>query len=106
MATDAGGGGTRKHSGHRGQRPDLEQVSATVSRAAVAMAAALRKLTLVLAQSEEDRRRFVELGVPPGAARTAGNLKYDVRAAGESAITRELREHLPQTGKSSWQAAR
>ncbi len=59
----------------------------------------LRKLTLVLAQSEEDRRRFVELGVPPGAARTAGNLKYDVRAAGESAITRELREHLPQTGK-------
>lgn len=59
----------------------------------------LRKLTLVLAQSEEDRKRFVELGVPLGAAQTAGNLKYDVRVAGESAITRELREHLPQAGK-------
>jgi 3-deoxy-D-manno-octulosonic-acid transferase len=59
----------------------------------------LRKLTLVLAQSEEDRRRFVELGVPSDAARTAGNLKYDVRAAEESAITRELRKHLPREGK-------
>ncbi len=59
----------------------------------------LRKLTLVLAQSEEDRSRFVELGVPSHAARTAGNLKYDVRTAGELPITRELRTHLPQQGK-------
>ncbi len=59
----------------------------------------LRKLTLVLAQSEEDRRRFVEIGVAPGAVRVAGNLKYDVRVAGESPIARELRIHLPQQGK-------
>lgn len=59
----------------------------------------LRKLTLVLAQSDEDRRRFVALGVPADAVRTAGNLKYDVRAAGESAITRELRAHLPKQSK-------
>jgi 3-deoxy-D-manno-octulosonic-acid transferase len=59
----------------------------------------LRKLTLVLAQSEEDRRRFVEIGVAPEAVRAAGNLKYDVRVAGESPITRELRTHLPRQGK-------
>jgi 3-deoxy-D-manno-octulosonic-acid transferase len=59
----------------------------------------LRNLTLVLAQSEEDRRRFVELGVRTDTARTAGNLKYDVRAAEESALTGELRKHLLRTGK-------
>ncbi|MHB1857362.1 MAG: 3-deoxy-D-manno-octulosonic acid transferase, partial [Acidobacteriaceae bacterium] len=60
----------------------------------------LRKLTLVLAQSEEDRSRFVELGAPADAVKTAGNLKYDVRAAGELPITRELRTHLPQQAKT------
>ena len=59
----------------------------------------LRKLTLVLAQSEEDRLRFVDIGVPAEKVRSAGNLKYDVRAAGELPITRELRTHLPQSGK-------
>ena len=56
----------------------------------------LRKLTLVLAQSEEDRNRFVELGIPADAVRIAGNLKYDVRVAGESAVMRELRKNLPE----------
>jgi 3-deoxy-D-manno-octulosonic-acid transferase len=60
----------------------------------------LRKLTLVLAQSDEDQRRFVELGVPADKVRTVGNLKYDVRAAGELTITRELSSHLPQGGKT------
>jgi 3-deoxy-D-manno-octulosonic-acid transferase len=59
----------------------------------------LRKLTMVLAQSEEDRRRFVEIGVAPDVARVAGNLKYDVRVAGASPITRKLRAHLPQPSK-------
>ncbi|MGB8479274.1 MAG: 3-deoxy-D-manno-octulosonic acid transferase [Acidobacteriaceae bacterium] len=59
----------------------------------------LRKLTIVLAQSEEDRLRFVDIGVPKEKARSAGNLKYDVRAAVELPITRELRIHLPQSGK-------
>jgi 3-deoxy-D-manno-octulosonic-acid transferase len=59
----------------------------------------LRKLRLVLAQSEEDRKRFVELGVPADAVQAAGNLKYDVRAVGESPITQELRKHLPQPAK-------
>ena len=60
----------------------------------------LRKLTLVLAQSEEDRQRFVDIGVPAEKARSAGNLKYDVRAAVELPITCELRAHLPQPGKA------
>jgi len=59
----------------------------------------LRKLTLVLAQSEEDRLRFVDIGVPAEKVRSAGNLKYDVRAAGELPITCELRAHLPTSGK-------
>jgi 3-deoxy-D-manno-octulosonic-acid transferase len=59
----------------------------------------LRKLTLVLAQSEEDRLRFVEIGVPADKVLSAGNLKYDVRAAVEFPITCELRAHLPRRGK-------
>ncbi len=59
----------------------------------------LRKLTLVLAQSEDDRLRFVDIGVPAEKVRSAGNLKYDVRATVESPVTGELRAHLPQAGK-------
>jgi 3-deoxy-D-manno-octulosonic-acid transferase len=59
----------------------------------------LHKLTLVLAQSEEDRLRFVDIGVPGEKVRTAGNLKYDVRAAVELPITCELRTHLPRPVK-------
>jgi 3-deoxy-D-manno-octulosonic-acid transferase len=59
----------------------------------------LRKLTLVLAQSEQDAQRFAIIGVPPNAIKTAGNLKYDVRVMGESTITQELRTHLPKDTK-------
>ena len=59
----------------------------------------LRKLALVLAQSEEDQQRFIDIGVPAEKVRAAGNLKYDVRAVVELPITRELRTHLPQSGK-------
>jgi 3-deoxy-D-manno-octulosonic-acid transferase len=59
----------------------------------------LRKLTLVLAQSEEDRLRFIDIGVPALKVRTAGNLKYDVRTVVELPITSALRTHLPKSGK-------
>ena len=59
----------------------------------------LRRLTLVLAQSEEDRKRFISIGLPPDAVRVAGNLKYDVRAVEASAITQELRAHLHKPAK-------
>jgi 3-deoxy-D-manno-octulosonic-acid transferase len=55
----------------------------------------LRRLTLVLAQSEEDQKRFCEIGVPAEKVRAVGNLKFDVRAAGASTLIHELRTHLP-----------
>ena len=70
----------------------------------------LHKLTLVLAQSEEDRLRFVDIGVPPDKVRSAGNLKYDVRAAVELPITCASasegqgdcrRQHTGRRGKTS-----
>lgn len=54
-----------------------------------------RKLALVMAQSEEDARRFVEIGVPSAIVQNAGNLKYDVRLVEEACITKTLRTHLP-----------
>ena len=44
----------------------------------------LRQVTLFLAQSEEDARRLVAMGARAEAVRAIGNLKYDVRAAGEN----------------------
>ncbi|MBI1389901.1 MAG: 3-deoxy-D-manno-octulosonic acid transferase [bacterium] len=38
----------------------------------------LRRIDGVLAQSEEDARRFVEIGAPPERVFTAGNVKFDV----------------------------
>lgn len=59
----------------------------------------LRRLTLVLAQSEQDRQRFVEIGVPAEIVRTMGNLKFDVRAVSKSVLATELRAHLPNGAK-------
>lgn len=59
----------------------------------------LRNLTRVMAQSEQDRRRFIDIGVPPNSVKVAGNLKYDVRAPGESVIAKELRAHLAKGAK-------
>lgn len=59
----------------------------------------LRRLTLVLAQSEQDEQRFRSIGVPDAKLRTAGNLKYDVRIAEEAAVTRELRDRLPENAR-------
>ncbi len=42
---------------------------------------ALRALSLVAAQSDEDAERFKALGVPPGRVLVAGNAKYDRSAA-------------------------
>jgi 3-deoxy-D-manno-octulosonic-acid transferase len=46
----------------------------------------LRRATLWLAQSEEDARKLVEMGVPTEMVKVTGNLKYDVRAPKESRI--------------------
>ena len=59
----------------------------------------LRKLKLVLAQTPQDEMRFIEIGVPSGAVRVAGNLKFDVRTACESKIAQALRGGLAEDAK-------
>jgi len=46
----------------------------------------LRRVDLFLAQSEEDARRLVAMGVRVEAVRAIGNLKYDVRAPKASKV--------------------
>lgn len=50
----------------------------------------LRRVNLFLAQSEEDARRLVAMGARAEAVRAIGNLKYDVRAAGEN----QMKKHV------------
>ncbi len=54
----------------------------------------LRKLTLVLAQSAEDARRFVAVGVPAERVHIGGNLKYDAHPLPASALVQQLRARL------------
>jgi 3-deoxy-D-manno-octulosonic-acid transferase len=51
----------------------------------------LARLSRVLAQSQTDADRLLELGCLPDSVSVAGNLKFDVRAAQESEATRYLR---------------
>jgi len=52
----------------------------------------LRRVTLWLAQSEEDARRLVALGARAESVRVSGNLKYDVRAPKQSRIAALIKE--------------
>ena len=52
----------------------------------------LRKVTLWLAQSDEDARRLVALGASEETVRVSGNLKYDVRAPQASRVAELIRE--------------
>jgi 3-deoxy-D-manno-octulosonic-acid transferase len=52
----------------------------------------LGRLSSVLAQSATDVERLTAIGCEPRRVSVAGNLKFDVRAAQESAATRILRE--------------
>ena len=56
----------------------------------------LSKLSLLLAQSDEDARRWKTIGAPDAIVHSTGNLKFDVRSAGETPLTQLVREHLPQ----------
>jgi 3-deoxy-D-manno-octulosonic-acid transferase len=55
----------------------------------------LEMISLFLAQSRETAERLVKIGAPVGRVKVTGNLKYDVRVGGESALTKMLRERLP-----------
>ena len=50
----------------------------------------LSRLSRVLAQTESDAERLLALGCGPDRLVVAGNLKFDVRAAGASEATRQL----------------
>jgi 3-deoxy-D-manno-octulosonic-acid transferase len=59
----------------------------------------LEMLTLVLAQSEEDARRFVAIGVPEARVRVGGNLKFDARPPRSAPVAEQLRARLPKDAK-------
>lgn len=59
----------------------------------------LQKLSLLLAQSEEDARRWRAIGAPDERVRQVGNLKFDVRVAAETPLTELIRKHLPADAK-------
>ena len=59
----------------------------------------LEMLTLVLAQSVEDARRFVAIGVPETRVRLGGNLKFDVRPPRSAPVVEQLRARLPAGAK-------
>jgi 3-deoxy-D-manno-octulosonic-acid transferase len=59
----------------------------------------LEMLTLVLAQSAEDARRFVAIGVPESRVRVGGNLKFDARPPRSATVVDRLRAQLPSGAK-------
>lgn len=59
----------------------------------------LQRVSLLLAQSAEDARRWINIGAPEDRVRSAGNLKFDVRMSCETPLTKLLRAHLPPDGK-------
>ena len=56
----------------------------------------LAQISLYLPQSEENAARLLRIGAPPDRVRVTGNLKYDVRAAGVTALMEEMRVQLPE----------
>lgn len=58
----------------------------------------LNNIEIVLAQTDEDRRRLLEIGADPARVHTAGNLKFDVRTASTSQIADELRQEFQRGG--------
>jgi len=59
----------------------------------------LQNMNAFLAQSEVDAHRLVSIGAPPDRVLVAGHLKFDVRAVGETPLTRALRKHLAADAK-------
>jgi len=51
----------------------------------------LERISCVLAQSETDDQRLIEIGCDPDRVAVAGNLKFDIRAAWEADATRMLK---------------
>jgi 3-deoxy-D-manno-octulosonic-acid transferase len=57
----------------------------------------LSDVDLFLAQTEEDRKRLVEIGASAGNAHVSGNLKFDIRLSANSPLVADLRHGLPNS---------
>jgi 3-deoxy-D-manno-octulosonic-acid transferase len=58
----------------------------------------LDNVDLFLAQTDDDRRRLIEIGAPQSRISVAGNLKFDVAPPTPPAIVASLGESLSQSG--------
>jgi 3-deoxy-D-manno-octulosonic-acid transferase len=56
----------------------------------------LKQIDLFLAQTEEDRRRLIEIGAPELKVSVTGNLKFDVTPSKPPDIVASLRAHLSE----------
>jgi 3-deoxy-D-manno-octulosonic-acid transferase len=63
-----------------------------------AMRGILQRVDLLLAQTEEDRRRLIAIGAAPERVRVAGNLKFEVTPPAASPLVAEMRSHMESTG--------
>lgn len=55
----------------------------------------LAKLSLLLAQSEQDAARWKEIGAPADRVYNTGNLKYDIANPPDSSLAQLIRRNLP-----------
>ena len=62
------------------------------------LAAVLRNIDLLLAQTEEDARRLRDIGAPADRVQVSGNLKFDVMTPAPPAIVASLRAVFHQVG--------
>ena len=58
----------------------------------------LRNVDLFLAQSEEDKRRLIEIGAVPERVQVSGNLKFDVRPPAKLDIVEQVRQAIERGG--------
>jgi len=59
----------------------------------------LQDLDLIMAQTETDRNRFIEIGASPERVETYGNIKFDqINSAPEEAIDEDLGRFLQRSG--------
>jgi 3-deoxy-D-manno-octulosonic-acid transferase len=58
----------------------------------------LANVDVFLAQTEEDRKRLMEIGAPESKVRVAGNLKFDVAPPPSPRIVASLRESFVRSG--------
>ncbi len=65
----------------------------------------LKNITLIAAQTESDRKRFIELGANEADVKVMGNLKFDVQISDSALATAELAKQYFSGRTSIWIAA-